>query len=110
MKKMLDLVYFGYCYDPESRKLEKEFIEEVEEAFPDFELQDSFDEIKGHRQSVFGDEEKKRDYQLWALCHGWFNCSLGLALLKSEELSSLVEEGRKVYPECYKDNNNETQQ
>ena len=30
----VDLVYFGYEWEDDSRKLEKEFIEEVSKAFP----------------------------------------------------------------------------
>lgn len=102
MEKMVDLMYFGYEWETDARKLEKDFIREVEEAFPDITLNDAYDEIKGYRRSVFYSTEKEDDYLLWALCHGWFYCSFSLQTMEKGKLDKLLEKGRDVYPECYK--------
>jgi len=101
---MMDLVYFGYEWESDSRSLEQEYIKEVKEAFPDVQLKNSYDEIKGYRQSVYLDENRKEDYLVWALAFGWFNCSMTLTLLirqDEEKALELIEKAKEKYPEKF---------
>jgi len=45
---MIDLMYFGYAWEDEGPKLEKEFIELVTLAFPNVILDNAYDEIKDY--------------------------------------------------------------
>jgi hypothetical protein len=106
-KKNIDLVYFGYEWEADSPKLEKEYMEEIVKVFPDLELRNAYDDIKGYRRSVFADEAfDELQYLAWAFSHGWSNCSMSLALLfmseDKDKRDEVVELGRKLYPECYK--------
>lgn len=101
--KNVDLVYFGYEWEDDSRKLEKEFIEEVSAAFPDAKLENAYDEIKGYRRSVFIEEEKEEDYLVFIIAHGWYNCSMSLQLMKdSEKIDRLIARVKQEYPDCLK--------
>lgn len=101
--KNVDLVYFGYEWDNDSRKLEKEFIEEVGTAFPDAKLEDAYDGIKGYRRSVFIEEEKEEDYLVFILAHGWYNCSMTFQLMNdSEKVDRLIARAKQEYPDCLK--------
>lgn len=100
-----DLVYFGYIYEDDSHLLQKEFIEEVTKEFPEIRLKDSYDDIKGYRQSVYISEDKEEDYLVWAFCHGWLNCSMTLtmkAMNDKEFMAKIFEKGKIKYPECFK--------
>lgn len=104
MVMMVDLVYFGYEWESDSRSLEQEYIKEVKEAFPDVKLENAYDEIKGYRQSVYLDENRKEDYLVWALAFGWHNCSMTLALLirqDEEKVLELIEKAKEKYPENF---------
>lgn len=101
----MDLVYFGYTWEPESSKLEKEFIEEIKTAFPEIRLENAYDSIKGYRQSVFIEESKTDDYLVYIMAHGWFGCSLTLQLMQynnATKLKELFERVKSEYPECLK--------
>lgn len=103
MEIFVDLVYFGYEWEKDSRELEKEFIEEVSAAFPDAKLEDAYDSIKGYRRSVFIEEEKKEDYLVFILAHGWYNCSLALRIMNdSEKLNRLITRVKQEYSDCIK--------
>lgn len=100
-----DLVYFGYEWDNDSRRLEREFIEEVSKAFPTAKLKNAYDDIKGYRRSVFIEEEKKDDYLTFIFAHGWFGCSMTLQLMAYNDknrLNKLYERVKREYPECIK--------
>ena len=102
--KNVDLVYFGYEWEDDSRKLEKEFIEEVSTAFPDAKLEDAYDGIKGYRRSVFIEEEKEEDYLVFIIAHGWYNCSMTLRFMNmnnSEKVNRLIDRAKQEYPECF---------
>lgn len=104
MVMMMDLVYFGYEWESDSRSLEQEYIKEVKEAFPDIKLENSYDYIKGYRQSVYLDEKRKEDYLIWVLAFGWANCSMTLALLfreDEEQVLELIKKAKEKYPENY---------
>ena len=101
----MDLVYFGYTWEPESSKLEREFIKEIKTAFPEIRLENAYDDIKGHRQSVFIEESKADDYLVYIMAHGWLNCSMTLQLLmydNKKKFEELFERIKKEYPECLK--------
>ena len=101
----MDLVYFGYTWEPESSKLEKEFIEEIKTAFPEIRLENAYDSIKGYRQSVFIEESKTDDYLVYIMAHGWFGCSFTLQLMQynnATKLKELFERVKSEYPECLK--------
>lgn len=101
----VDLVYFGYEWEDDSRKLEKEFIEEVSKAFPTAKLENAYDEIKGYRRSVFIEEEKEDDYLTYIFAHGWYGCSMTLLLMgynQKAKLDELFERVKREYPECIK--------
>ena len=101
----VDLVYFGYEWEDDSLKLEKEFIEEVSKAFPTAKLKNAYDEIKGYRRSVFIEEEKEDDYLTYIFAHGWYGCSMTLRLMgynDKEKLDKLFERVKREYPECIK--------
>lgn len=101
----MDLVYFGYAWEGDSSALEREFIEEIKTAFPEIRLENAYDDIKGHRQSVFIEESKTDDYLVYIMAHGWLNCSMTLQLMKynnATKLKELFERVKKEYPECLK--------
>lgn len=101
----VDLVYFGYEWDNDSARLEKEFIKEVGTAFPTAKLEIAYDSIKGYRRSVFIEEEKKDDYLTFIFAHGWYGCSMTLRLMginQKEKLEELFERVKREYPECFK--------
>lgn len=103
--KNVDLVYFGYAWDNDSRRLEREFIEDVSKAFPNAKLEDAYDGIKGCRRSVFIEEEKEDDYLTFIFAHGWYECSMALQLMgynQREKLHELFERVKREYPECIK--------
>ena len=101
----VDLVYFGYEWDNDSLRLEKEFIEQVSKAFPTAKLENAYDDIKGYRRSVFIEEEKEDDYLTFIFAHGWYECSMTLLLMgynQKEKLAELFERVKREYPECIK--------
>lgn len=103
--KNVDLVYFGYEWEDDSRKLEKEFIEEVRKVFPIAKLENAYDDIKGYRRSVFIEEEKEDDYLTYIFAHGWYGCSMTLQLMgynDKDKLDKLFERVKREYPECIK--------
>ena len=103
--KNVDLVYFGYEWDNDSLRLEKEFIEQVSKAFPTAKLENAYDDIKGYRRSVFIEEEKEDDYLTFIFAHGWYECSMALLLMgynQKEKLGELFERVKIEYPECIK--------
>jgi hypothetical protein len=107
---MMDLVYFGYEWEVESKELEKEFMKNVETAFPQVKLVDAYDSIKGYRREVFLEDSMKQEYYAWLIGDGWMEASLTLQLLMRDE--STKEEFEKIwklaktkYPEAFKPEN-----
>lgn len=78
--KYMDLVYFGYDCN-ENRKLQAEFISEIKEKFPDVELRNAYDYIKGFRQEVYVEEKNNDEYYSWLFGKGWFEFSLTMQLI-----------------------------
>jgi hypothetical protein len=102
-----DLMYFGYEFDADSRKHEKEFKIEVKEKFPNVILKDAFDSIKGYRQEVYLEESERDNYWSWLIAHGWFNLSLTGQLMsmdygQKEKLLNYIDLAKKQYPQNFK--------
>ena len=105
-EKMMDLMYFGYTWEPESIGIQKEFIESITKVFPEVELQNAFDHIKGYRQSVYLPQEQADNYYSWLIGEGWFEMSLHLRILfldknKKHEFDRLVNLAKSQYPESF---------
>ena len=105
MKKIMDLMYFGYDYEEDSRGLEIEFKKEIKEKFDSVELKNAYDQIKGYRQEVYLPTQLKEDYYLWLIANGWFEMSMNLQLTmmgKKEEFKRLIDLTKIKYPESFK--------
>jgi hypothetical protein len=105
MEKIMDLMYFG-CED-DSRQLEIDFKKEIKEKFDNVELRNAYDNIKGHRQEVYLDEEQKDDYYTWLIGKGWFRMSLNMQLMmidkaNHDEFKRIFELTKKQYLEAFK--------
>jgi hypothetical protein len=80
--KTMDLVYFGYPYENDSKELERKFMEEIGSIFPECILNDAYDEFKGYRRVVIIPLELKDDYYTWIFESGWVRFSLNATLMK----------------------------
>jgi hypothetical protein len=106
---MMDLIYFGRGYGDEihAKEYQEDFIKEIKENFPDVRLEDSYDEIKGYRQSVFIDDEKKDDYMAYLIGKGWidFSLTLQIAMMDKDEQKDAkrwFKIAKEKYPEAFK--------
>lgn len=105
MGKTMDLMYFGYDYEDDSRGLEIDFKKEVKEKFDSVELKNAYDQIKGYRQEVYLPTELKEEYSIWLIANGWFQMSMNLQLTmmsKKDEFKRLVDLTKIKYPEAFK--------
>ena len=105
MEKTMDLMYFGYDYEDDSRGLEIDFKKEVKEKFDSVELKDAYDQIKGYRQEVYLPTELKEEYNIWLIANGWFKMSMNLQLTmmgEKEEFRRLIDLTKIKYPEAFK--------
>jgi hypothetical protein len=110
-KTGMDLVYFGYEWDENSKSNEVEFIKDITKKFPEFKLKNAFDNIKGYRQEVHYPENKEEDYHVWILGQGWHECSLFMGIKmrqdkEYEDVLRLIELAKKQYPENFKNSKN----
>ena len=99
--KTMDLVYFGYDYENDSKELERKFMEEVGSIFPECILNDAYDEIKG----VIIPMELKEDYYTWIFAFGWVRCSLNATLMgmsEIDEFKKYIQKAKIKYPENFK--------
>ena len=103
---MIDLMYFGYTYEDDSQFLEEEFIESIKNRFPNVELINAYDEIKGYRQEVNLPDEFLDDFNIWLISNGWLSCSLNLQILTMQEdnteINRIIDLTREQYPEAFK--------
>jgi hypothetical protein len=104
---MIDLMYFGYAWEDEGPKLEKEFIELVTLAFPNVILDNAYDEIKGYRQQVEIPDEQQDEYLAWIIADGWSQMSLVMQLMILEkkengEFYRIYHIAKEKYPESFK--------
>ena len=110
--KYQDLVYFGYEWDDDSKGFETDFIKEIKEKFPNVELRNAFDYIKGHRQEVYlDDNETDENYYAWLIAFGWlefsFSCQLMMMSPEKEmkgRFRNYVTIAKSLYPEKFKSN------
>jgi len=109
-KKMMDLVYFGYSYEGDSQNLENEFMNDIKVKFPECELKDAYDEIKGYRREVLLPEELKDDYYTWIFAFGWAECSLSTCLMMmgddANSARKYIDMAKSQYPENFKPEEN----
>ncbi len=109
-KKMMDLVYFGYSYEGNSQNLENEFMTDIKAKFPECELKDAYDEIKGYRREVILSEELKDDYYTWIFAFGWAECSLSASLMMMgdnvDSARKYINMAKSQYPENFKSEEN----
>lgn len=103
---MMDIMYFGYYYEDDSSKLKKEFKEEILLVFPDVELKNADDDIKGYRYEVHLTDEHSNDYYAWAFAHGWGGSSLTLQLYmmdkeEREKMDGILALTKQKYPDCF---------
>jgi len=104
---MMDLLYFGYDYELTSANHERDFKEEITHSFPEVEMKNAYDQIKGYRQEVYLPEEKRDDYYCWLIGKGWFEMSMSLQLMrldkdKREDFKRLFDLTKQKYPEAFK--------
>lgn len=100
-------MYFGYTHESDSHQLQSQFNNEIKEKFPDVDLRDAYDEIKGYRQEVHLPEDQRENFKVWLLGNGWFDMSMTMQLLmmsedKEDEIKSLIELAKIQYPNCVK--------
>ena len=102
----MDLVYFGYAYEGDSQNLEKEFIDEIKSKFPECELKNAYDEIKGYRREISLPDELKDDYYTWIFAFGWAECSLSASLMMMgdnvDSARKYIDMAKSQYPEKFK--------
>lgn len=109
---MMDVMYFGYTWDSESRKYQEDFIKEVKEAFPNVKLKDAYNEIKGYRQEVWLEDNQEDDYMAFLIGNGWHNLSLTLqvAMMTNEskdDVMKWIDLAKKQFSENLKQNTEE---
>jgi hypothetical protein len=101
-----DLMYFGYEWDTDSKKNETDFITEIKERFPNVELKNAYDSIKGYRQTVYLDKAESDNYWAWLIAFGWFELSLtGQLMTMDKDLSKFYEYfnlAKSQYPQNFK--------
>ena len=105
--KYQDLMYFGYEWDSESRNNQNDFISEIKSRFPNVELKDAYDSIKGYRQEVYLEENESDNYWAWIIAHGWLELSLTGQLMlmneeNKEELLKYLDLAKTQYPQNFK--------
>lgn len=103
----MDLMYFGYDYENDSQKLEKEYKEAVVKVFPDVKLVNAYDEIKGYRQEVYLPEEQKDNYLSWLIGDGWLDMSFTMQILMMDkehkfECDAIWSLAKQQYPKSFK--------
>ena len=104
---MMDLMYFGYEWEDDSKEHEGVFKQEVAKVFPGVKLIDAFDYIKGYRQEVHLDDEHKDAYLAWVIGDGWFSMSLTIQMLRMDdteksEFDRIMALAKKNYPKAFK--------
>lgn len=113
-KRFYDLVYHGYEWDNGSINEQEDFRKLVKNNFPDVEMEDAYDYIKGYRTELYANADfDKKVYFSFLLAFGFSGGSLDFQLLKmgvskSEENylpseSELLEILRERWPEQLKE-------
>ena len=110
MNDYMDLVYFGYSFgadEPEARKNKIDFAKEIKEKFPNVELRNADDDIKGYRSEVYLDKAEEENYYSFLFGKGWFEMSLTLQIdmmskERHDDVKRWIELARQQYPEAFK--------
>lgn len=105
--KYQDLMYFGYEWDADSKKNETDFIAEIKAKFPNVELKNAYDSVKGYRQEVYLEEAESDNYWAWLIAHGRLELSLTGQLMlmdkdQKEELHNYINLAKIQYPQNFK--------
>jgi len=105
--KYQDLMYFGYEWDAESKKNETDFISEIKIKFPNVEMINAYDNIKGYRQEVYLEEAESDNYWAWLIANGWFELSLTGQLIiidkdQNDKLHKYIQLAKTQYPQNFK--------
>ena len=106
----MDLIYFGYSYENNSRQYEIDFKKEIKEKFDNVELKDAYDDIKGYRQQVHLNKDQKDNYYAWLIGKGWFEMSLNMQLMMRDknlesEFERIFKLAKTQYSESFKNVN-----
>jgi hypothetical protein len=107
MDKMMDVMYFGYEYEDDSRQFEIDFKKEIKEKFDNVDLRNAYDSIKGYRQEVCLDKDQKDNYQTWLIGKGWVGMSMIMQLMMLDkdlngEFERMIDSAKLQYPEAFK--------
>jgi hypothetical protein len=105
--KYQDLMYFGYEWDTDSKEAETVFIAEIQERFPQVELKNAYDNIKGYRREVYLEEAETDNYWAWLIAFGWLELSFGGQLMlmdkdSEERLRKYINLAKSQYPTKFK--------
>ena len=105
--KYQDLMYFGYEWDADSKKNETDFIAEIKAQFPNVELKNAYDSIKGYRQEVYLPETENDNYWAWLIAFGWLEFSLTGQLMlmdknQKAKLHNYINLAKSQYPKNFK--------
>jgi hypothetical protein len=102
-----DLLYFGYEFDTDSKKHETDFIAEIKEKFPNVQLKNAYDSIKGYRQEVYLDKTDADNYWAWLIAFGWLDFSFTGQLMQMNkdliaDLRRYIDLAKSQYPQNFK--------
>ncbi len=105
-ENMMDLLYFGY-HGKEANDLQKEFTKGMAEAFPNAELKNADDDIKGVRREMHLPIAEEENYYVWIIGNGWINASLTFNLLingpgDKSKINGYLKKTKEKYPEAFK--------
>ena len=111
--KYIDLLYFGYAYfgeeGEESKRYQREFMNEMETRFLNVQFKNAYDEIKGYRQEVYLDPKDHDNYYAWLIAYGWYDFSLTMKLImmsgdesEKEKFNHYFKLAKEEYQECFK--------
>lgn len=106
---MMDLMYFGYTWDDDSRQNQCDFIKEIKEKFPNVQLKDAYDGIKGYRYEVWLEDSQEDDYMSFLIGGGWTYLSLSLQIdmtskEKQNKVKRWIDLAKQQYPQNFKKN------
>lgn len=98
----MDIMYFE-----DSTEYQEEFMRDIKEAFPDIELRDAYDSIKGYRQEVHYPDELETEYLAWLVGNGWLEMSLTMQIIMRDEgqrerFDKAWSLAKEKYPEAFK--------
>ena len=102
---LTDIMIFGYPDDKEAPILQEDFIEEITKKFPDVELRDTYDNIKGYRQEIHFNNNENDNYFAFLFGMHWqsFSLTLNLSILSEKsDVKKWIDLAKKQYSEKFK--------